>query len=833
MMSTQRISSVWAVAVAALVLGTAAHAGSSAYRNAVLADNPIVYYEFDETSGTTAANSGSLGATHDGTIVSTVTLGQSSFAEGGTAYDFGGGRVTGAAFSTLTEWTVEAWINWDSAKTSQSHIFGNDQAGWNDDVLFGIGTENGNLGVPASNVGCIQQSADQSTTRDVVTEPLSHSEWHHVVATGSDAAGALKLYVDGVLVDTDSSLTLDATMNGYAFSVGSDGAYNRTFDGLIDEFALYDTVLDAPTIEAHCEEGSGTIIEFNGMIQGNNTDVPADFSSNLDSSISGATIFGRGTPGVELTWEGGVDAWELHGKGNDYWDALDTHDATVCIAQLQRLQTADEIAIRFTVADGVRLQLNSLDIGQYVYHLYTTPNAYTIAIKEVDGGATVYSHTTATLSPGNAEHVTLNFTGERGVDYRLVFTDNTSDGNYGGGIDNLSFGELPADVHQSIIEFNGMSQGNNADVPADFASNLGSSISGVAIFGRGTPDVELTWEGGANAWDLHGKANDLWDALDTHDATVCIAQMEALKTTDEGAITFTVADGVRLQLNSLDIGQFVWASYTTPNAYTIAIKEVDGGATVFSHTTATLDPGDAEHVTFNFTGEQGVDYRLVFTDNTSDGNYGGGIDNLSFGEVPAGIILSDATVASNAVIGTLVGTLSYIHNLSGVTYTLPVTGTGPDSASFQIGGASGLRTAATIDQGSYDISIAAHRGGSPLVTNDFTITVDAVGDTYSAFIVSAEAGTGVADGSEVVGILRATGTDPSAFAFSLSGGRTDLFEIDGTGTNVVQVAGTDPGATGSLHYFEIEAANDATTNHLVVAVEVVFGDARGSLFMFQ
>lgn len=244
---------------ASLCLTLAAPAATTAYRNLILGDSPIVYYEFDETSGTTAANSGSTGATHDGTIVSTVTLNQSSFAQGGTAYDFGGGRVTAAAFSTLTEWTVEAWINWDPAKNAESNIFGNDQGGWNDDVLFGMRPEAGVAGVPAGSIGIVQQGSP-GETRDVADAPLSHSVWHHVVATGSNSAGELKLYVDGVLVDTDSSLVNDATMNGHQFAVGAARFVNdigtRPFDGLIDEFALYGTVLDAATIQSHYEIGT-------------------------------------------------------------------------------------------------------------------------------------------------------------------------------------------------------------------------------------------------------------------------------------------------------------------------------------------------------------------------------------------------------------------------------------------------------------------------------------------------------------------------------------------------------------------------------------------------
>jgi len=253
-----------AVAVAALILamGTVAHAGSSSYRSVVLADNPIVYYELDEATGTSAANSGSSGAAHDGTIGGVVTLGQASFLpQAGTAYDFDGGWITVAgAPSSLTEWTVEAWMNWNATKRSASHFFGNDISGWNDDVLLGIGVETGSAGVPAGYVGCVQQGAPGST-RDAVKEPLSHSKWHHVVATGSTTDGELKLYVDGVLVDTDSSPVNGLTLNGIggigspSLFVGKDGYANRTFKGLIDEFALYGTVLDATAIDAHYQAG--------------------------------------------------------------------------------------------------------------------------------------------------------------------------------------------------------------------------------------------------------------------------------------------------------------------------------------------------------------------------------------------------------------------------------------------------------------------------------------------------------------------------------------------------------------------------------------------------
>ena len=242
-------------------------AATTGYRTAVLADSPIVYYEFDETSGTTAANSATTGASYTGTFKTaggSVTVNQTSFANGGTAYGFGGGFIA-AAFAltnSLDEWTVEAWVSYDPAKTSASNFLSNDQGGWNNDVLFGIGAENGSLGVPGGSVGLIQQGSPGST-RDFVGSPLTAGEWHHVVVTGSTAAGAITLYVDGIPAGApDISLVNGATFNG-ANGIGTanltlgaarpnsaDPGY-RPYHGLLDEVAIYDKVLDANAVARH------------------------------------------------------------------------------------------------------------------------------------------------------------------------------------------------------------------------------------------------------------------------------------------------------------------------------------------------------------------------------------------------------------------------------------------------------------------------------------------------------------------------------------------------------------------------------------------------------
>jgi hypothetical protein len=284
------------VGVTCLVVAT--KAGTTVYRDIILGDNPVVYYEFDETSGTTAENSGSLGAALNGTITNPVTLGQGSFLQGGVAYDFRGGRVTMAPLtSSLTEWTVEAWVNTDGSKKTRSHILSNDQGGWNDDVLFGLGVENGNLGVPAGSIGLIQQAAPGGPRDYVKTEFSAYNAWRHVVVTASESAGVLKLYIDGALVDTDSSMNVNLRFNGgdgigtAHLTVGSRSGSTDSYQGLLDELAIYDSVLGDETILGHFNASTSspgtppTIVDLSPMLEATEVLIFADLVATFSEPM--------------------------------------------------------------------------------------------------------------------------------------------------------------------------------------------------------------------------------------------------------------------------------------------------------------------------------------------------------------------------------------------------------------------------------------------------------------------------------------------------------------------------------------------------------------------
>jgi hypothetical protein len=79
----------------------------------------------------------------------------------------------------------------------------------------------------------------------------NNNTWHHVVFTRTKSPAAMQLYVDGALVvagtpNNTDSLTASTTL---AFGRAPGGGFY--YSGLLDEIAVYSTVLPAATISAH------------------------------------------------------------------------------------------------------------------------------------------------------------------------------------------------------------------------------------------------------------------------------------------------------------------------------------------------------------------------------------------------------------------------------------------------------------------------------------------------------------------------------------------------------------------------------------------------------
>lgn len=105
------------------------------------------------------------------------------------------------------------------------------------------------------------------------------------------------------------------------------------------------------------------------------------------------------------------------------------------------------------------------------------------------------------------------------------------------------------------------------------------------------------------------------------------------------------------------------------------------------------------------------------------GGFGLGLGNRfgrmgSIGGAGPTILLSNATVASSAAVGTTIGTLSVVNGIGSYTFTL----TSNPGTLFSISGSS-LQVAAALTAGSDPITVQANNGAGSIVNQPFTIIV--------------------------------------------------------------------------------------------------------------
>jgi len=143
------------------------------------------------------------------------------------------------------DFSVSAWFKVSTKGGSNYHDIvtkGNtlgDGVGWGINVLESNKT--------------IYFDTDGDTRRETVTSPTSSwdfNKWYHLVGTRSNSTDTLKLYIDGVLVGTNTSATNDdlgdASIN---FEIGS-GLNNRYANGYICNVGYWNAVLDQAQIKS-------------------------------------------------------------------------------------------------------------------------------------------------------------------------------------------------------------------------------------------------------------------------------------------------------------------------------------------------------------------------------------------------------------------------------------------------------------------------------------------------------------------------------------------------------------------------------------------------------
>ena len=212
-------------------------------------------YSFSETNGTTVADS--VGRpVWNGTLPNGGTLsnGVLMLSSGSSQY----ANLPAGIVSSLTNCTIMAWVNLNSTATwSRVFDFGNNttnymfltpQCSGSGTLRFAI-TTNGNGGEQQINCAL----------------PLGTGAWHQVAVTLNTNRGIL--YLDGVAVGTNTSMMLNPAILGVTTNnyIGKSQWPDPYFNGLFDEFRIYNVGLSSAEIAATAALGSGGLLSTNNL----------------------------------------------------------------------------------------------------------------------------------------------------------------------------------------------------------------------------------------------------------------------------------------------------------------------------------------------------------------------------------------------------------------------------------------------------------------------------------------------------------------------------------------------------------------------------------------
>jgi hypothetical protein len=204
--------------------------------SAYTTNGPLLYFAFSETSGPVATNSGTLGASANGVYTNGVAPGMagprpptfSGYSSNNTAASFDGVndyvKGTNGLLNNFIAFTIAGWIKPSANNFNNTDLFGQ------------IGVV-GMLFDPSAKL-----TLQHGTQKAFYQYPYGKNEWHHVAGTGDGIN--LRLYVDGILIDTGNDPTTTYGISAAAFSVGGNvSSAGNYFPGLIDEVVVYDRSL--------------------------------------------------------------------------------------------------------------------------------------------------------------------------------------------------------------------------------------------------------------------------------------------------------------------------------------------------------------------------------------------------------------------------------------------------------------------------------------------------------------------------------------------------------------------------------------------------------------
>ncbi|MBA2890076.1 LamG-like jellyroll fold domain-containing protein [Nonomuraea soli] len=262
-------SGTFTAATASQQLTLAATAGTGAGTMiddlVIVGDNPPppttgipIHYEFEEGTGTAAANTGTLASA--GPAVLTGTTGWSANGVLGKAVNLPGGSTANAVdlpdnlLLGATNFSTSLWVRPD-AKNNWTGLFhiGDGLGSAGSYYQIQMQTQaSGSTGLAVTFKGKTgpEERVYSTPARDVVA-----NQWNHIAFTRQGPIGTL--YLNGEVIATRTNFTVGMTEVGPTTNnwLGRNGYPDAAYDGLIDDVRLYTSTLTTADIAAMYNEG--------------------------------------------------------------------------------------------------------------------------------------------------------------------------------------------------------------------------------------------------------------------------------------------------------------------------------------------------------------------------------------------------------------------------------------------------------------------------------------------------------------------------------------------------------------------------------------------------
>jgi alpha-L-arabinofuranosidase B-like protein/concanavalin A-like lectin/glucanase superfamily protein len=224
------------------------------YSQTVLATSGLVnYWRLGEALATSPMTDS--GGTNHGTYFGSPTMALAGALAGdsNTAVQYNGtSQYSTAARQIQDDFSIEFWF-----KSTQ--VAGVNCTQWWEGMRLvdaEVGGANSDFGVSLCAGKIIGGVGNTSDVSIVTPGTYNNGAWHHVVFTRTKTVAAMQLYVDGAFVIAGTPNNTGSLTASSILSFGRGQSGSNYYSGVLDEVAVYGSVLSAATINGHYQNGA-------------------------------------------------------------------------------------------------------------------------------------------------------------------------------------------------------------------------------------------------------------------------------------------------------------------------------------------------------------------------------------------------------------------------------------------------------------------------------------------------------------------------------------------------------------------------------------------------